>query len=366
MIVLWLVLAAALLFLGQRRVFARFWRRNLSMRVTFDRDAAAAGEDVTVTEQLKNRKLLPLPMLRCGYVLQRNFTQLNTADEKRLQIRWCMAVPGRRSVVRRHTLHGLPRGVYSVAEGQLTSQDLFCTQEYRMPFTSFARLTVWPEKLDAKTLSLPYRRLLGAVLTRRPTQEDPFELRGIRPYEIYDSMRMINWKATAKTGELKVNQNDYTTDEAVCLILDLEHGETAQQEQAISVVSSLAERFLERGVNVSVIANGRSCIGGREIRVGSGSGAAHLRVIDGSLAQIKVGAQPTRSAAALLGSLHDRGVHALCVLVTADTSEELGAAFDALCLRDRGFVVQLSKDDLPGSRFEVLHLLEQAETEAAS
>ena len=37
--------------------------------------------------------------------------------------------------------------------------------------------------------------------------EDPFEYRGIREYQPYDDMRSVNWKATAKTGDLKVNQN---------------------------------------------------------------------------------------------------------------------------------------------------------------
>lgn len=366
MIVFWLILAAALLFFGQRRVFARNWRRRLSMHVSFDTDAVAAGEDVTVTEHLENRKLLPLPMLRCGYTLLRNFEQYRTPDRQPVRLGWCIAVPALRSVSRKHTLHGLRRGVYSISDGTLTGQDLFYSLRDTTQFLSFSRLTVWPEKLDTQTLSVPYRRLLGAVLTRRATQEDPFELRSIRPYEMYDSMRMINWKATAKTGELKVNQNDYTTDEALCLILDMEHGDNALREQAISVVSSLAERFLQRGVHVSVVANGRSCIGGREIRVASGSGAAHLRVIDDNLAQLKVGAMPTRPVTALLEALREEGVNALCVLVSAGDSQELCTAFDALCSKDRGCFLQLSETEVSGSRFDVLRLFDTEEQEAVS
>ena len=88
----------------------------------------------------------------------------------------------------------------------------------------------------------------------------------------------------------------------ITLILDIEHGDTSVKERGISVASSLAERFLHRGVSVSLAANGRSCIGGREIRVPAGSGAAHLRIIDDSLAQRKLG-QATRSTEALLEAL---------------------------------------------------------------
>ena len=364
MLVLWLFLAAALLFLLQRWVYARFWSRKLSVRLQFSSDCIQAGEDAVLTEQFFNRKLLPLPMLRCRYRLLRNFEPVKDRQEQLLQINSRLAVPARRSVRRQTPLHHLQRGIYTVSEGELIGTDLFYTTEERKPFYSGARLTVWPEKLDAVTLSVPYRRLLGAVLTRRATQEDPFEFRGIRPYEIYDSMRMINWKATAKTGELKVNQNDYTTDEALCLILDIEHGDASIKERGISVASSLAERFLHRGVSVSLAANGRSCIGGREIRVPAGSGAAHLRVIDDSLAQLKLG-QATRSTEALLEALRDRPVNALCVLISAGGGPGLCSAFDGLCGKDGGFFLQLAEAEVSGKHFRVLPLFEGEEMEVA-
>lgn len=365
MAVLWLFFAAALLVLGQRWVFARFWAKKLAVRVGFDRATAEAGEDVVLSEQIVNRKLLPLPFLRYRYTLLRNFELYRAKGEQPIQVGCRLAVPALRSVRRKTVLHGLRRGVYTLTDTEMDAQDLFHTLSERQPFIAGSRLTVWPEKLDMRRLAVPCRQLLGAVLTRRSTQEDPFEIRNIRPYEIYDSMRTINWKATAKTGELKVNQNDYTTDEALCLILDAEHGSLNEREHAIRLASSLAMLFLRRGVSVSLIANGRSCIGGREIRVDAGSGIAHLRVIDNSLAQLKLGAEPTRPFAALLDSLRKDGVRALCAVISADSSDASCTAFDALCGSVGGYWLQLGHEPVQGRNFTVLPMGEAGE-EAAS
>ena len=364
MIVFWLFLGAALLVLGQRWVYARFWRRRLTVRVRFDRDTAAVGESVILNEQILNRKRLPLPMLQYRYTLLRNFELVREKDEKPIRISRRLAVPGRRSVRCSFTLDGLRRGVYTLTEASLTGQDLFYTLSDTKPFHPTARLTVWPEKLEFSRLAVPYRRLLGQVLTRRRTQEDPFELRGIRPYEPTDSMRLINWKATARTGELKVNQHEHTTDEALLLILDTEHGSTAERETVISAASSLAALFLQRGVSVALASNGRSCVSGREIRLSAGSGAAHLQAIDGELAQIKLGASVTRSFSDLLCALREQRVDALCVAISAGGGDEIGAAFDALCAVTGGCYLQVGEETVSGRHFTVLPF--EGRREAAS
>ena len=363
MTVLWLFLAAALLVLGQRALYRRFWGKGLQLQLRFDPPAAGAGEAVTLHEELSNRKLLPLPLLLYRYTLLRNFEQQK--GKPAFSICRRVALPARRRVRCSLTLHGLRRGIYTIGGGEFQGQDLFYTLTLqKQGFTSPARLTVYPEKLDCPALSVPYRRLLGTVLTRKHTQEDPFELRGIRPYEIYDSMHMINWKATAKTGELKVNQNDFTTDEALCLIIDAEHGSEEARETVISVASTLSQRFLRRGISVSLAANARSCIGGREIRVQAGSSVAHQAVIDEMLAQIKLSTQPSRPLAELLRALGEQRSGALHVLVSAGLPEGDAQEFDQLCRRDGGCCLLLGDQALQARHFSVLPLA--LDKEAAS
>jgi uncharacterized protein (DUF58 family) len=62
----------------------------------------------------------------------------------------------------------------------------------------------------------------GVMQTKRQFLEDPFEYRGMREYQPYDDMKSINWKATAKTGDFKVNLHDFTTVRSVRIFLNLE------------------------------------------------------------------------------------------------------------------------------------------------
>lgn len=363
--VLWFFLGAALLFAAQRGLISRLWDKGLRVRVRFRDPCITDGEDAVLLEQTDNRKLLPLPLVRYHYELCRNFEQLQTADARPLQISCRLALPTMRSVRNQTVLPALRRGVYTVNGLELATQDLFFSRKLRKPQPCLARLTVYPKKLDASSPQLPYRQLLGAVLTRHSTLEDPFELRGIRPYEIYDSMRSINWKATARTGELKVNLHDRTTDEAIFLILDAEHGTLAQRETGISLASTLASLFLARGVNVALCANSRSCLGGQEIRVPTGSGSSHLRVIDESLAQIKLIAEPLLPFADYLAQLRERPrPDALCLVLSAGTSKEIAGAFDALCGAAGGYFLPLGEAPAAGRNFTVLAPFR--ETEAAS
>lgn len=362
--VFWFFLGALLLFFAQRLLHRLIWARGLSVELSFDSATAVAGDDVAITERALNRKLLPLPVLRYRYGLCRNFEQLRGKDSRSVEISRRLAAPAMRSVRSRTVLHGLERGIYTVTGGEMRSQDLFFSQTEQRPIVSRSRLTVYPRRLEAQLLRLPCRQLLGAVLTRRSVQEDPFELRGIRPYESYDSMRMINWKATARTGELKVNQHAWTTDEALCLILDAEHGTVAQRELLIRYASSLSRVLLQRGISVSLRVNGRSCIGGREITVPAGSGSSQQTVIDENLTQLKLNAEALLPFAAYLRRLAGQPrTPALPVVLSVGGSTEICDAFDALCGSGGGYYLSLGQPAPAGSCFTVLPL---AAEEAAS
>lgn len=350
MLFIWFFAGALLLFLLQRAVYRKYWDRGLRCRVSFPADSAEAGRDVRVISRVENRKLLPLPMLRTSFRLERNFASVASEGGAKPTVAWQAAIPARKSVRSETVLSGLPRGLYTVADLQLRAADLFYAPTRTRTELSFARFTVYPAKLPAQALQLPFRQLLGSVLTRQQTQEDPFEIRNIRPYEVTDSMRLINWKASARTGELKVNQHDHTTDEALLLIVDGEHGDLEDREAAISLASSLAELFLRRGVPVALETNIRSCLNGRAVSVPAGSGGAHRKNLDAALATCKLEAELARSFSELLEALRLRPRRAMPVVISA-APEAIGGALPGL---GRGWVLRAQRDPAEGYRAEPL------------
>jgi hypothetical protein len=73
-------------------------------------------------------------------------------------------------------------------------------------------------------------------------------------------MNRINWKASARTGELMVNQFDSTTDYSVTIFLDLEDPYILKYEplteESVRIAASLAAYLISQRMQVRVVSNG--------------------------------------------------------------------------------------------------------------
>lgn len=295
MLIIWILLGSLILFAIQRAVYSRYWDEKIRISFHFQERTVTEGETACLIERSENRKLLSLPTFGYSYVLHRNYAASAEDANSSMLLRRKLGLPGKRAVTNRARLQGLTRGVYTLGNVALSGSDLFQTLRLERPVDCSARLTVYPAKIPARKLALPVRLLLGAVTTRRMAQEDPFALKSIRDYEIYDSPKLINWKASARTGQLKVNQFDYTTDEALVFLLDMGSGSEEDREELIRLASSLSLLFLHRGVSVSVLSNCRNCTTGRPIRVRAGADLGHQISVDEALANINLASNVTES-----------------------------------------------------------------------
>ena len=89
--------------------------------------------------------------------------------------------------------------------------------------------------------------------------EDPFAYASIREYTVTDPMKTINWKASARTGDLMVNTFESTHMEKVMIFLDVEDSGILKYEYlteyAISVTASLSRNMIARGMEVGLYTN---------------------------------------------------------------------------------------------------------------
>ena len=343
MLFFWILIGSSLLFILQMVLYSRYWDEKLRISFRFTDGAVNEGEAVGLLERIENRKLLPLPSFGYQYLVKRNYTASHQGWDEAMTLRRKLALPARRAVTNRAQIRGLTRGVYSFDEIILTASDLFRFRRMERSEKCFSLLTVYPAKIPAEKLALPVRLLLGSVTTRRMAQEDPFALKSIRPYEIYDSPKLINWKASAKTGELKVNQFEYTTDEALLFLLDMGCGSEADREEMLRLASSLSLLFLRRGVSVSLLANGRNCSTGLPIRVMPGAGMGHQIAVDEALANINLSIPATESFADFLSGVSCDSLRgSLPVAISADTEGESLKAFTATSGMKGGYFISVN------------------------
>ena len=304
MLVFALPLLFVLLFVLERILFGYLWGKGIDVSLSFLSHSIREGERAEVEERSENRNHFPFVSMTLSWSLDRLYSPYHK-NSRQFKVSSTFHFP-HRSIIRRTTsIEGLERGVYTISGGIISSADIFSVDEYTKEIYSDSVLHVYPERKKAFGRSFAYRGYLGTVLSQRRSLEDPFEVKSIRPYLPTDPMRNVNWKATARTGNMKVNQYEWTTEESVMVVLDLYGGSDEEKEELIRYVSAFSFLILSRGTSLSLCTNGRDARDGRRIEVGKGSGEGHAKSVDTALSEIKV-SSTTDTLSALISSLGDK------------------------------------------------------------
>lgn len=292
-------LLSFLLFIVERKLYQKLWNRHLHVHLEFAQKSLFEGEKGTLSEMIENGKRLPLPMLKVKFQTDRNLAFSDTASSKVTDFYYrndIFQVRGKERITRKLSFTALKRGYYRIRNIDLVAADLFLSTEYVESQTTNRYLYVYPKPSIPKELMQSLQQINGEILARRRFLEDPFEYRGIREYQPYDDMRSINWKASAKTGELKVNQKNYTSLQTIRIFFNIEDTGILKKEDAVEaslrIVAGLAAFYLNQGVHVSCFGNGKDIIHGMPTQIEAGAGAGQLQQIYQALARVDTSVKP--------------------------------------------------------------------------
>jgi uncharacterized protein (DUF58 family) len=142
---------------------------------------------------------------------------------------------------------------------------------------------------------LPSRSPIGTLPHTQPIFEDPSRVRGKRDYVAGDSLRRVDWKATAVLGRLQVKQFEPSIALETAILLNLNADEYEQRtrldatELAIVIAASLANWIIGKRQSAGLSVNGADPIGAEEKpqALPPRKGRAHLTRILEVLARIR-------------------------------------------------------------------------------
>ena len=281
------------LLLFQKLLYDKLWSTHLYVSVSFGEDYIFQGEQGELKEVIENRKWLPLAMLKVKFKTDRrllfdNHKGSRTTDQYYRNDVFRMG--GGEKVTRTLKFTGGKRGYYTIDEISLVASDLFFLNQMVKDMKIQTDLYVYPKPFDSRELIESLIQINGEILSRRHLLEDPFEFRGIREYQPYDDMRRINWKATAKTGELKVNEQNYTSLKSIRIFFNIQDDSIMRKEdcveQSLCIVASICAFFLRQGLRVSCYGNGVDTITHELMSVKAKSGQGQMDTIYRTLARI--------------------------------------------------------------------------------
>uniref|UniRef100_UPI000AE0BB01 DUF58 domain-containing protein n=1 Tax=Paenibacillus phocaensis TaxID=1776378 RepID=UPI000AE0BB01 len=274
----WLIVSTVLILVTLAIVYR--WRALKGIRYQryFTERAVYEGDTVEMVEVIANAKLLPLPWLRLESSIAAGLTfglqsNLNIhAGEIYQNHSSLFYLRSYRQITRRHQVVCSRRGQYRLESATMTTGDPLGMNTEVKRFPLDLELLVYPRILELQELPLPNHSWLGELAVRRWIVEDPFLTAGIREYRPGDPLGNINWKATARTGELQVHKRDYTADHRLMICLNLETSDSMWKtvveperiELGIQYAATVAEHALRSGLAAGFACNARLADGPRE------------------------------------------------------------------------------------------------------
>lgn len=277
-----LLAGAGLAWLLQKWLYENYWDFRFGVRIRFTEPFVYEGDRTCLVEEITNDKRLPLPAVEVRFAMDRSLVFAGEAQDNsnitdQSYRRDIFSLFMNQRVVRRLPVTCRRRGVYEISEADVVGHDFFFTKRHLLRVEQCTQLYVYPGAVDVSRIGLVCQAISGQQLVQNRLYPDPFEFAGIREYRPSDPQRQINWKASARSGELLVNQYDSTTNMQVRILLDLRDEGIWKRdelvEESIRIASSLAAQLTKKSVELEVLANapsaGQPCLH-QHLRPGAG------------------------------------------------------------------------------------------------
>lgn len=269
------------------------WDEGLRVNISFKDSYINVGDKSSLIEVINNDKFLPLPVLHVKFSTAKTFEFDNQDNANVTDCYYrndAFSVMGNQKLTRKLTFKAAKRGTFYIKGATITAKDFFMTRTFAKNLESHNVLYVFPRKIDTLEFDAYFNTVMGEIEAKKGLLEDPYTFRGIREYDVRDNMSKINWKASARSGELMVNQYGYSWEPRIKIVLNLDTNMMARSEYitelSIELASSIAAEFLDNKISVGLVSNGLDINKEPLGKLSPGTTMEHMVSIDKYLASV--------------------------------------------------------------------------------
>lgn len=320
---------------------AWLWVRGAARRIVWAREAPAAAfpnEPVQVRIVVRNEGHMPIPWLTVHESVP---AALRTPPA----VRQVIALGGRERREIAYTLQGRRRGRYRLGPLALRTGDVLGMHELPLEGAHDDALTIYPQVLPLPELGLPAGLPFGVEASQRSLFTDPARPIGVRPYRSGDSFRQVDWKSSARAGELQVRRHQPAIARETLVALAFSGPEYPgrfafdARERAAVAAASIAADLIARRQPVGLCTSGTDPLSGAPAAaLAPDTGRPHLITMLSLLGRLEPG--PAGDVVdALVPASAGLGWGATVVLVAAHSGPALLERL--LAMRRRGLSVAL-------------------------
>lgn len=341
--------------------FTLMWGLHYSL--SFSKMEAFEGDDMFVDEEIYNKKPVSIPWVKADIHASKwlEFAGASSSivDERRF-VTSGFVLRSYQRTKRRWYMKCTKRGVFDIDNATITCGDILGMITDSMAVPVNLRLTVYPGMIDIDEMFFSTRDILGDAVVKRFILDDPFIVKGTREYIPGDQINRINWKATARTDRIMVNENDFTTKVGITVLMnvqsDYEEFDFVKNKDIIELAIKVSSTALNRGYKqaIPIRFGSNACTvddGKNMILTEIGTGQEHMKHMLYKLAQIKL--KNVRDFEIYLSQLENKIRNTQLFIITAFLSKEILEEAQRMSMLDNTvkiLVLDTYHENMPASR----------------
>jgi len=265
-IVVIVIIIAAVLY-AETLVYGKYGLSGITYRVYLSRTEAYEGDELEIIEEVGNQKPLPVPWLKSEIITSRwlDFagTSANIAASSRFAPSVFALLPYQKCV-RKWRVKCLKRGVFRLDDTTVVTSDIFGFVNSSAKIKVSGQITVLPRPADIEIAAFSDKSLLGERAVRRFICPDLFLISGTREYSGSEPASRIHWNSSARRGEPMVYNNDYSTESAALIAMNMQKNDggkvvpaySGDIEHYIKMTAAILEGLMNGGFRAGFMANG--------------------------------------------------------------------------------------------------------------
>lgn len=269
-----------------------WWSRRALAQVQTKRHFsthAFLGEKVQIDLQIQNKGWLPVPWLELHETLPVALVGPNHFQS-------VIHLGPRARASFDYSVDARKRGYYPIGPLSISSGDILGLRESQLAEMPAEHLVVYPRIIPFTSIEIPSHSPQGTLRHNLPLFEDPTRAFSKRGYISGDSLRRIDWKASASSGSLqvKVFEPSIALETFVILNLNAEdyyyRSRIDSTELAIVIAASISNWIVEKRQMVGMLVNGRDplTVDGKPQSVPPRKGKRHLMRLLETLARVDI------------------------------------------------------------------------------
>ena len=216
---------------------------------------AFLGEEIKVNLQVRNKGWLPILWLELRETLPVALVGPNNFQS-------AIHLGPRAEAKFEYTVEARKRGYYPIGPLSISTGDILGLREALRAEIQAEHLVVYPKIIPFTSIGIPSHSPQGTLRHSLPLFEDPTRVLGKRPYRSGDSLRTIDWKASASAGQLQVRLFEPSIALETCIMLNLNaedyyyRSRLDASELAIVVAASIANWIVNKKQMAGLLVNG--------------------------------------------------------------------------------------------------------------